>query len=288
VPSTRGGEAPGAGRRRRGPGEERAWRSAALLGGATLMLAALSGVLLLPDRPATARGGARRGRALAAVRLALRGGGAGGGAAPPSHLEALAAALRDPRARLASFVAAAVAAVAGPSHLPLTTTVQTGLGSMRAHHMAAAVYIAGIFVLNLIAWGSDSMRDRRWHIVGTLMLAFVGIVVGATSRNAAAKAAFGTLFAMGIWSTMPLALAWMGSAIAAPAEKRAVVIAIVHGVAGVASVLGSQVWPRSSAPRYHVDLANVCNYPRDGCHSNGRRACLRLPELLSWHYSGEK
>ena len=84
-------------------------------------------------------------------------------------------------------MAALTASVAALSHLLLTTTVQTGLGVMRAHYEAPAVYLAGLFVVNLIAWGSDSTRERRWHIVGTLMLAFVGVVVGAASSDAATR-----------------------------------------------------------------------------------------------------
>jgi hypothetical protein len=104
--------------------------------------------------------------------------------------------LRYPRVHFTSVISVLVAAVGALSHLLTPATSRTALDSIRAHHMVPAVYVAGVFVINLIAWGSHWMRDQ--HIAATLWLAFGNEVIGAMAWSTATQMLFGARFAAGI------------------------------------------------------------------------------------------
>jgi hypothetical protein len=57
--------------------------------------------------------------------------------------------------------------------------------------------------------------------------------------------AFGCVYAL-----PPLTLTWVPNIIGAPAEKRAVAIALVNSLGNSASIYGVFLWPKTDAPRY--------------------------------------
>ena len=57
--------------------------------------------------------------------------------------------------------------------------------------------------------------------------------------------AFGCVYAL-----PPLVLTWVPNIIGAPAEKRAVAIALVNALGNSASIYGVFLWPKTDAPRY--------------------------------------
>ncbi|CAI0654813.1 unnamed protein product [Colletotrichum noveboracense] len=58
--------------------------------------------------------------------------------------------------------------------------------------------------------------------------------------------------AAGIWSALPLVLSWTSGTISLPAEKRAIVLALVNAFGNFSSVYGSRIWPSKDSPTYHV------------------------------------
>jgi sugar phosphate permease len=221
------------------------------------ILAASVAFAILPDYPAITRGLSRRERGLATIRLIRRGQDTGSNACCGidrlSALEALFAAIRDPRVHVISIIAILTSAAGTASHMLLTSTIQTGYSSVCAHRFAIPVYLLSLVAVNVVSWTSDRTRDRRWHIHGALGLAMLGASVAAlVSPHNPVKAALVTFFAAGIWSSIPLTLTWAAVAIRAPAEKRAIVLAIVHSVSGAACVFGVQMWPKMLGARQQV------------------------------------
>lgn len=62
--------------------------------------------------------------------------------------------------------------------------------------------------------------------------------------------AFGCVYAL-----PPLTLTWVPNLITAPAEKRAVAIALVNALGNSASIYGVFLWPKTDAPRYTAGFA---------------------------------
>lgn len=56
--------------------------------------------------------------------------------------------------------------------------------------------------------------------------------------------------ASGIWTSLPVILAWLSNTISYPAEVKAISQATVNGVGNLASIYGAYIWPSSSAPQY--------------------------------------
>jgi hypothetical protein len=61
--------------------------------------------------------------------------------------------------------------------------------------------------------------------------------------------------AAGIWTALPLILAWTSATINLPAEKRAICLAMVNAVGNLSSVYGSRIWPSTNGPRYTIGWA---------------------------------
>lgn len=59
------------------------------------------------------------------------------------------------------------------------------------------------------------------------------------------------IFAFGcVYALPPLTLTWVPNLITAPAEKRAVAIALVNALGNSASIYGVFLWPKTDAPKY--------------------------------------
>jgi len=235
-----------------------------LVDGIVTIVAAAVGLFLLPDYPATTRTLSRRQRELATIRLLKHGQDTGSstshGVERLTHFEAIVAAIRDPRVHMLMALAALVAATGSLSHLLMTSTIQMGYNPLRAHHPSVLALVVSVVLVNLVAWTSDRTNDRRWHTVITLGLAMVGAVIGATSPASGIKAIFASVFVAGLWSGVPVIMAWAANTINAPAEKRAIVIATIHGVSGIATAVGTHIWPRAVGSRQQISRVMAATF----------------------------
>jgi MFS transporter, ACS family, DAL5 transporter family protein len=240
------------------------WRAVILADGLATIGVALIAYLLLPDYPATTRSLTRRERELATIRLIRKGQDTGSSTSRGIERlrpgEAILAAVRDPRVHLAVLTSMLAVSAGTLGHLLCTSTIQTGYNSLRGHEMSFPVYIVAAVVINLLAWSSDILRERRWHLVATLGLALVGAAVAKMNLNEGAKILFATLFASGIWSAITQSYTFAATSIRAPAEKRAVVLAIVHALSGVATVFARNMYPRMYGSRKTVNTIMTAAY----------------------------
>ena len=68
----------------------------------------------------------------------------------------------------------------------------------------------------------------------------------------------------GLYMTLPLILNWASEIMALPAEKRAVVVAMVNCVGSLSSIYGSYLWPSSDAPYYKMGFSTVAAFTAFG------------------------
>lgn len=118
----------------------------------------------------------------------------------------------------------------------------------------------GTVVLLVLPYTSDKYRERRWHIVGGLVVAWISAVVGLTVTHDKARYAFMCLYIGGLYPTAPLILSWTSETLALPAEKRAVSIAITNSIGVCSALYSSYIWPSSDAPRYTTGFGCVIGF----------------------------
>ncbi|OBT45367.1 hypothetical protein VE00_04054 [Pseudogymnoascus sp. WSF 3629] len=167
-----------------------------------------------------------------------------------THWEAFKAAATDPRTY--SFMLLFVLDVgAGTiSYFIPTITKSLGYDTVKAQYMTVPVYAVATLCLNICAYSADRHEERRWHITAALSLGFICAMVCAIVQTPVVRYVMLCFVASGIWSALPLILAWASKTIDLPAEKRAIAIAMINAVGNLSSVYGSQIWPTKSAPHY--------------------------------------
>jgi hypothetical protein len=116
----------------------------------------------------------------------------------------------------------------------------------------------GTAVLIILPQTSDRYVERRWHIVGSLTVAWISAVVGLTVTDKdKVRYAFMCLYIGGLYPTAPLILSWTSETLSLPAEKRAVAIAITNSIGASSAIYASYFWPKSDAPNYTTGFACV-------------------------------
>ncbi|KFY98974.1 hypothetical protein V498_01096 [Pseudogymnoascus sp. VKM F-4517 (FW-2822)] len=231
------------------------WRWLFIIEGVATVGVAVIAKFILLDFPQTSPVLTLEERQLATVRIiadSAASGSASGSSADNrlSHWEAFKAAATDPRTY--SFMLLFVLDVgAGTiSYFIPTITKSLGYDTVMAQYMTVPVYAVATVALNICAYSADRNEERRWHITSALSLGFICAMVCAIVETPVVRYVMLCFVAAGIWSALPLILAWASKTIDLPAEKRAIAIAMINAVGNLSSVYGSQIWPTSSAPNY--------------------------------------
>lgn len=135
-----------------------------------------------------------------------------------------------------------------------------GYHGVQAQWMTVPIWMVGTVFLLVLPQSSDRTGDRRWHISGGLAMSFVSAVIAATVQNDAVRYTFICFYISGLYSTLPLILSWGSEEVGLPAEKRAVVIAMVNCIGNLSAIYGSQLWPSEDGPRYIKGFAAVAAF----------------------------
>ena len=188
-------------------------------------------------------------RQLAAVRI-LADSKAYGSQERLSHWEAFKAAACDSRTYAFMLLFVLDVGAGTISYFIPTITKSLGYTTVVAQYMTVPVYVVATICLNICAYSADRCGERRWHVSGSLAVGFVGALVCTIVQTPVVRYVMLCFVAAGIWSALPLILAWASKTLDFPAEKRAICIAMINAVGNLSSVYGSQIWPSSSAPRY--------------------------------------
>jgi MFS family permease len=235
------------------------WRWLFIIEGvATVGVAAIAYFVLL-DFPHTSSALSLEEQQLAAVRI-LADSQTAAGHERLSHWEALKAAVCDLRTYAFMLLFVLDIGAGTISYFITTITKSLGYTTITAQYMTVPVYIVAAVCLNALAYSADRLDERRWHITGALTVGFVAALVCAVVEKPVVRYAMLCFVAAGIWSALPLILAWASKTLDFPAEKRAICIAMINAVGNLSSVYGSQIWPTSSAPHYTLGWGVTCGF----------------------------
>ncbi|TVY71267.1 MFS transporter prlL [Lachnellula suecica] len=182
-----------------------------------------------------------------------------------THWEAFKAAACDLRTYAFMLVFVLDVGAGTISYFIPTITKTLGYSTTKAQYMTVPVYAVATVCLNITAYSADHFNERRWHITGALAVGFICSLVCAIVQTAIVRYVMLCFVAAGIWTALPLIIAWASKTMDFPAEKRAICIAMINAVGNLSSVYGSHLWPSTSAPQYTLGWGVTAAFLGAGC-----------------------
>ncbi|KAL7271016.1 hypothetical protein RUND412_006253 [Rhizina undulata] len=256
----------------------RGWRWLFIIEGVATAGVSMIAYFVLLDFPATTLKFTPAERDLAVVRL-LRDGMETGDSTSTrmTHWEAFKSAVVDWRTWAFTLLFMMDVGSGTISYFIPTLTESLGYNTVTAQYMTVPIYAVAAFFCNVVAYSADRYKERRYHVTVCLLVGFISCVVSATVSNVTVRYVMICFAASGIWSALPQILAWTSGTISLPAEKRAIVLAIINAFGNFSSVYGSRIWPSSNAPSYTIGFAVTGSFLGFGM-------CLAavMPLMLMW------
>jgi MFS family permease len=234
-----------------------AWRWLFIIEGVATVGVAVIAKFIILDYPSTSPALTLEERQLATIRLLAVGmeSGSNDPANRLTHWQAFKAAICDYRTFLFMLLFVLDVGAGTISYFIPTITLTLGYKTITAQYMTIPVYVVATVCLNIAAYSADRFQERRWHVTGALTVGFIASIVCVAVTNPVVRYAMLCFVAAGIWTALPLILAWTSGIINLPAEKRAISLALVNAVGNLSSVYGSRIWPSTTAPHYTLGWA---------------------------------
>lgn len=227
------------------------WRWLFIIEGVATVGVSIIAKFILLDFPYSSKALTLEERQLATIRIMADSSSSGASADDRlSHWEAFKAAATDPRTFAFMLLFVLDVGAGTISYFIPTITKSLGYTTVKAQYMTVPVYAVATVCLNICAVSADRTNDRRWHITGSMTIGFICAMVCAIVHTPVVRYVMLCFVAAGIWSALPLIMAWASKTIDLPAEKRAIAIAMINAVGNLSSVYGSQIWPTKSGPNY--------------------------------------
>jgi len=238
------------------------WKWLFIIEGVATVGVSIIAYFVLLDFPATSKKFSLRERQLATIRILYDGidSGTANNADRLTHWQAFKAAVCDPRTWMFLVLFMLDVGSGTISYFIPTITKTLGYSGATAQYMTVPIYVVASVILNIVSWSSDRTQDRRWHITASLGLGFICAVICAAVQQPTVRYVFVCFLAAGIWSALPLILSWTSAIISLPAEKRAIVLALVNAFGNFSSVYGSRIWPTTDAPHYHIGFGTTAGF----------------------------
>jgi MFS family permease len=243
-----------------GVGGLTSWRWLFIIEGTVTICVALIAKFILLDFPGTSAALTPEERHLAKIRLLPPGMDEAEADHELTHAQAFKAVICDYRTFLFMFLSVCIIGAGTITYFVPTIIVTLGYDHLTAQYMTMPIYVSAASVLIMTAISADRRQERRWHITASLSMGFVAAIICMLSTNAALRYITLCFVVAGIWTSIPLSLAWTGEVINMPAEKRAVCFALVNSVANISCIFGSQLWPASTAPHYTFGFGFTAAY----------------------------
>lgn len=92
----------------------------------------------------------------------------------------------------------------------------------------APPYLVGALITFAMAYNSDRVNERGWHIIISMTVAIVGFVISVATLNVPARYFASFLYIGGCFTGNSLVFAWGASTTSQTPEKRACATAIIN------------------------------------------------------------
>ncbi|OJD29111.1 major facilitator superfamily transporter [Diplodia corticola] len=240
------------------------WRWLFIVEGVCTVGVAFCAMFILLDYPATSPALSLEEKQLATVRLIAdtrsREAETSTAGAKLTHMQAFTAAVVDYRTWYFLVLLMLNVGSGTISYFIPTLTKTLGYDGVTAQYMTVPIYVVAALVANCAAVAADRVQRRSGGANGArapFVAAFLALgcacaVVCAAVTHHVVRYVMTCFVAAGIWTALPLALAWISNTINAPPEKRAIVLALVNACGNLSSVYGSRIWPDRDAPDYRM------------------------------------
>lgn len=113
-------------------------------------------------------------------------------------------------------------------------------------------YLLGAVLAMTIAWNSDRMRERGYHMLGALAAAIVGYVLTLSTTNIGARYAATFFYCPGSFAANALVYSWAMSSLATTPEKKAAGGAAVNVIGHIGNVVSPYFFLERERPTYRI------------------------------------
>ncbi len=239
-----------------GAGGWHGWQWVFVLEGLPTVLIGLLVFLVLADRPGDAGWLSEREKAL--VNRVLEADHRAD--AQPRHHGRLAAAFADPRTWVLAFIYFCCAAAVYTITFWMPTMIK-GLGVASVAEVGwytAVPYLFGALGLIAISRSSDRLKERRWHVAGTLILGPAALY--ATTLLGGAFAPTMILLCVAAFFTFGCALFWSIPPTYLSREAAATGIAVISSIGTLGGFVSPALigWVKTATGRIDMGLAAIC------------------------------
>lgn len=114
----------------------------------------------------------------------------------------------------------------------------------------APPYIIGAIVSYFVAWSSDRMGERGWHITLPILVAIVGFIISVSVLNIAARYCASFLYICGVFGANATLYGWAANTVGDTPEKKACATAIINVIGQFGSIWSPYFFDSNEAPRY--------------------------------------
>jgi MFS family permease len=116
--------------------------------------------------------------------------------------------------------------------------------------LTAPPYLVGAAVSFLVAYSSDRLNERAYHISGPMFAAAIGFIISVATLNVPARYFASFLYASGAFAANAMVYSWGASVLNQTPEKRACTTAIINLFAQFGNIWSPYFFPTSDGPRY--------------------------------------
>ncbi|KAF2008505.1 MFS general substrate transporter [Aaosphaeria arxii CBS 175.79] len=164
-------------------------------------------------------------------------------------------ALTDPKTYIFIFMNICMTSSYGFNNFFPTIVSGFNLGSSATTlAMTAPPYILGTIVSFFVAWNSDRLKERGFHIMINNCCAITGFIISVATLNTAARYTASFLYTSGSFSANALVYTWAVSTLSQTPEKRAAGGAIVNIMGHLGNVMSPYFFPDTHRPRYTMAM----------------------------------
>ncbi|KAL2784945.1 major facilitator superfamily domain-containing protein [Aspergillus keveii] len=230
------------------------WQWLFIIEGAGSFVAGIVALFVLPDFPGTATGSTKwlfsdAERALAIERV--RRDQVSNQESDRSVWFGLKSAVKDPRVAVFALMLCANHTAYGFNNFYPSIVRGFNLGSTVVTLLCTAPpYIIGALIAFAVAWSSDRMGERGYHIGGSMAVAVLGFVISVSTLNTPARYFSSFLYICGCFAANSLVYTWAASAVSQTPEKRACATAIINLTSQFGNIWSPYFFRDGDEPRY--------------------------------------